>query len=697
MSFEDLFKQGIPLHEASAFFVGIKKTAEWTDPPDMTGELEGAFLVPVEQVLAKLREIIAMKYRKMIAYNTYAQSFRDHAWGSARDSFSGNAYDEKRDAEFYTKRAVALGGPVHIDPIDPPPASTEPAGILRTLIRAEQEMIFAQRSLLQLVGGENPMRVGIDDALRHDCRHLDEMWQMMPSEESSKLEVGQALAGAATEPGGETGMEGEGEEPMEPPGGPEDEALMAGAGGEPPPPEAAPAEEPPPEEPGGEPPPEEEMEATAAARMKLAARAGPRVRGVYAMGPKQQRALYSNMVSSSGNWSGFGAQPTFGSPMGGMSGMKPKDMALLQSVGAFRKHGSIEDAAVAMRGSLAKMAQEVGEMGGDAQAPMASPTAGETEASNYLAAEMAGRQAQEQNESSFYREQLGAVQQQAQMAQQAAADASMQLQQVQQQAQEAGAQIQAATTAAVAAQDSATQQTLEAAKSRIGAQEMRSKMLELASQDPQMLGEQALAPPPPAPGMEGMLAPPGMGAPPEAGAEAPTAGAPAPPEGPAGGAPEAPPPPGAPPAGPPGAGAPPPMGGPGGAPPGGPPPGPPPGGPVMGGGPPMKMSSALGQRALGAGIGAAVGAGSSAYLGAKQPDMAEKVRQLEGEQTGGFLQAARLAAAKKGLAGAELAQSNPVASAITGGLAGGLTGAVSGPRLIEKARMTAGNVQDAMR
>ncbi len=77
--------------------------------------------------------------------------------------------------------------------------------------------------------------------------------------------------------------------------------------------------------------------------------------------------------------------------------------------------------------------------------------------------------------------------------------------------------------------------------------------------------------------------------------------------------------------------------------------------------------------------------------------MAEKVRQLEGEQTGGFLQAARLAAAKKGLAGAELAQSNPVASAITGGLAGGLTGAVSGPRLIEKARMTAGNVQDAMR
>ena len=124
MSFEDLFKQDIPLQEASSFFIGIKKTAEWTDPPDITGELEGSFLVPVEQVLLKLRSLISAKYRKMIAYHTYAHSFRDHAGGSIGQAFNGNAYDEKRAAEFYTKRAVALGGAVHMDDIEPPPPST---------------------------------------------------------------------------------------------------------------------------------------------------------------------------------------------------------------------------------------------------------------------------------------------------------------------------------------------------------------------------------------------------------------------------------------------------------------------------------------------------------------------------------------------------------------------------------------------
>jgi hypothetical protein len=427
--------------------------------------------------------------------------------------------------------------------------------------------------------------------------------------------------------------------------------------------------------------------------IKTAAQAGPRLRGAYAISPDQQRKMYSNMVSSSGNYGGFGAQPTFGSPMGGFGGMKASDMALLQSVGAFGKHGSVKGAAAAMRASLSKMAAGVGEMGGDAQAPMASPTAGESEATNYLNAEMAGRQAQEQNESSFYREQLGTAQQQAQMAQQQMADTQMQLQQLQMQAQEAGAQIQAATQQAVAAQDQATQQSLEAAKARIGAQELRSKMLEIASQDPQQIGEQAMAPPPPAPGMEQNLAPPGM-APPPGGGEVPTEGGPPPPEGPAGEAAGAPAPPGGAPAGEPGAGGPPTMGGPGGAPPGSPPPmGPPP--PPEG--PQMKVGAALGQHALGAGIGAAMGAGGSLYAGSRQPALAEKVQQLEGEQGGGFLQAARLAAAKKSLAGAELAQSHPGTSALIGGLAGGVAGAASGPRLIEKARTTAGNVRDAMR
>lgn len=330
-------------------------------------------------------------------------------------------------------------------------------------------------------------------------------------------------------------------------------------------------------------------------------------------------------------------------------------------------------------------------MGGEAQAPMASPTADELEPANYLQAELAGRQAQEQNESVYYRQQLGTAQQQAAMAQQQMADTQAQLAQLQQQAQEAGAQVQAATQQAVAAQDAATQQSLEAAKARIGAQELRSKMLEIASQDPQALGEAAMAPPPPAPGMEQNLAPSG------AGAEAPTAGEPATPEGPAGEAGGPATPPGGAPAGPPGAPGPG-VGSPGGEAPGGGPGAAEAGGVAAGGGgPPMKTGGALEQHLLGAGVGTALGAGGSLYAGYRRPALAEKVQQLEASQTGGFLQAARLAAAKRGLAVSELAEAHPVASALTGGLAGGLSGAMSGPRLIGKAQETARNVRDAMR
>lgn len=1115
-SFEDLFKQDIPLEEAAAFYAGIKKFAEWTDPPDMSGQLEGQFLVPVEQVLAKLKQVIAMKYRKAIAYHTYAQSFRDHAWRAIKIEFSEHAHDENEDATFYIKRAVALGGPVHMDEIEPPPPSTEPFGILRIMIRAEQEMIAAQRELLKLVGDENPMRVGIDEALHHDQHHLDELWQIMPSEESSKLEIGQALAGAATEPEGgeevpslmetvpEAGPEegapeaaAEGEPPMEVTaamrmakyamdpsqayGLTEEELMEAASGGgkmkkmrqramqhmaqqqadlagyaqfarehpvghrvpgailgatamgipgamlghavkpglgtavgglggaglgglagyhltpspeakqqtadeyaqaaavmgekkhlkaglrrallehamsrtpegEPADPAAvealrrhiapklamakfadmipggkadkksnedfdpkqiamgkkiemehvddpAMAEEisrdhltefpdyysrlkrmeaaaekakegscgkmkradgdddeeggraPTPEDkkaievfirknpgledddfheflegkgikvplgeavayslvgkekaaewrmakmakvltmqgrkrikeknfaiPAGSGPggtgkypihdaqhaksaltfvarhgtPEEKSQVYAAVGKKypgLAARssvegvrgkakescglktaakkltkeeirekgrdaytkgwasgiasrkaesvresgrrgqrwgqtlgglggmaggavagkkyvggpigtiggaalggaAGSRLgkeigkevdikksaafRGAYAISPDQQRQMYSNMVSSQGNWGGMPSYPAFGTM--GMPGMRAGDVALLKSVGAI-KTSSIDAMAAAMRMSMAKMAQEPGGgLGGEAAAPMASPTAGEMEAQNYLQAELTGRQAQEQNESTFYREQLGQAQQQAQMAQQQMADTQMQLEQVQQQAQEAGAQIQAAMQQAVAAQDAATQQTIEAAKARIGAQEMRAKMMELASQDPQMIGEQALAPPPPAPGMEQNLAPPG---------------------------------------------------GPGG--------GPPPGAEAAGQPPMPKTGAALSHHALGALAGAGLGAGGSLAMGARAPALADQVQELQGSQDGSFAQAARLAAAKRGLASAELAQAHPGKSALVGGLTGGLTGAMAGPTLIAKAQKAQGNIRDALR
>src|SRR3972149_3424478 len=103
-NFDSLFSTTIPFQEAADFFFGLRKQAEWTDPPDMDGVLEGQFVVPVEQVLAKLKQIIAMKFRLMVAYYTYAQSFRGPWWRAAKIEYHDHAGEEQEGAEFYLKR-----------------------------------------------------------------------------------------------------------------------------------------------------------------------------------------------------------------------------------------------------------------------------------------------------------------------------------------------------------------------------------------------------------------------------------------------------------------------------------------------------------------------------------------------------------------------------------------------------------------
>lgn len=806
MNFEDAFKEDreIPLHEAASFFVGIKKFAEWTDPPDMTGALEGQFNVPVEQVLDKLKSIISMKFRKMVGYFTYAQSFRDHAWRAIKDEFGEHAHDEHEDAEFYLKRAVALGGPVHMDDIAAPPPSNNPLGILKMMARAEQEAIAAQRELLELVGDENPMRVGIEEALGHDQHHLDEMWQLMTQEEHQGVELGDVGMPGEEELPPEEGMEPElpqaGEdEPMEVMASmrmmklallPELIGVSTGyspgrnvAG------EVAAAMSP-----EGRVTRSENLArqgATVGApvgslaalygahRYNLAGRAAPTLGRALGMGPGAAEAvanlgvpvaagLIGGLGGGALTGAGVGAvQALRGSPKGHGKNTKAerektssaeKTDSDLKEVGRQRgvaalaaearrekgrrgertgqtvgtiggalggaalgkkyiggKAGTIaglaagavaggragkelgtevdihKNASLSMK--LASMRFQLGLMKlgeGEMQSQeMAAPTSQEMEPSNYLQAEMIGRQAQEQNESAFYREQLGQAKQQAMTMEQQAQQAQMQLQQVQQQAQEASAQIQAATQQAVAAQDAATQQSLEAAKARIGAQEMRSKMLELASMDPQQFGEQALAPQPP-PGMEGMdpnaMGQPGMGAPPEAGGAPPEAGPPAPPEGPAGAAPT----PGAPPGAPPAAA--------GGMGPAGPtaPVGPPQGAPMdqaaMAG--QMKTGSVLSDRLIGAGAGAAFGAGSSLLAGSKAPQYAQQAQEMEAKRTGSFLNAVQIAKAKQKATAAELAQAHPVGSAIAGGLTGAVAGASMGPGLRHEGGRFIENIRD---
>lgn len=171
----------IPLDEAAGYFWKLKH-AGWDEPPDVTGALEGQFTVPLEQALQLVTQVVGEKFKLMIAYYTYAESLRDLAQHSVGEVFHEHAAQELGAAEYYLKRASVLGGAVHLETIDPPPASTDPIHIVQTLMRAEQEAIAVQRQLHQMLGTENPMRIEVERILTEDQHHLDELWQMLPPE-----------------------------------------------------------------------------------------------------------------------------------------------------------------------------------------------------------------------------------------------------------------------------------------------------------------------------------------------------------------------------------------------------------------------------------------------------------------------------------------------------------------------------------
>jgi bacterioferritin (cytochrome b1) len=437
-AFEQLYEseRSIPTAEASAYFIGLKyglmrKQAEWTEPPDESGVLEGQFAVPVEQVIAKLQQVIAAKFRLMIGYRTYAQSIRDHAWRAFKIEFYEHSEDELEGAEFYIKRSTALGGPVHIDAIEPPPASTKPIDILHTMIRAEQEGIQAQRELRQLVGDENPMKIGIEEHLLKDQHHLDELWQMIPEEEST----GSAVLGPGASMAGDVagGPPAAGAPPVEELGG-ESDGASAGA-------TAVPLEEEAPDTEAAPEKPEPKKDDKAKEDKKKVASI------------RFRRTLLKMALDNAGG----GAA---------MEGAEMTPPSADTSPGA----------------------------------PPPSPAASTSQQQmpiNYLEAEVAGQQAQQQNEASFYRERNQQASQDNQMLQQQMQSMQTSLAQLQEQAAQSGAQIEQATMEASTARDEALAQTQQAAQMRMGVQRMRQAMMELASQEPEAY----------APGVSTQLAP----------------------------------------------------------------------------------------------------------------------------------------------------------------------------------------------
>jgi bacterioferritin len=181
MDFESALSQPIPLAEAAAFFLRLKTAADpvGAAPPDETGQLEGQFAAPVEQVLKLMTEMVENELKTMYAYKAYANSLRDLSHFGIAKEFEEHADNELEHADFLLRRMAVIGGPVELTDIPAPPATTDPNVILETMIRMEQEGIEKWRALHEILG-DNPTRYKVEEYLTRELEHLDELWQLRP-------------------------------------------------------------------------------------------------------------------------------------------------------------------------------------------------------------------------------------------------------------------------------------------------------------------------------------------------------------------------------------------------------------------------------------------------------------------------------------------------------------------------------------
>lgn len=201
MVFERSTPCEIPFVEAATFFLKCKYAAEYA-PPDETGELEGRFAVPVEQVMALMQAMVVNEFKTHLAYQVYARTLRDLARDSVAEEFEDHAEDELEHAEFLLRRLSVLGGPVALPDIPSPPPASHPEDAIRTLIRIEQEGIAMWRQL-QAMLGENPMKFDVEAYMAAELHHLDELWQLLPHTERSAINVEKLGPEGAAQLGGQ--------------------------------------------------------------------------------------------------------------------------------------------------------------------------------------------------------------------------------------------------------------------------------------------------------------------------------------------------------------------------------------------------------------------------------------------------------------------------------------------------------------
>lgn len=179
MSFERLFQNQIPLHEAAAFFMKLKYAEAGTMPASSAPAQDpsAAGMPDVHQVMA---EVARLKLQLATTYRVYSESLRDPANTALSEHFKEHAENELEHADYFIRRLSVLQGSAELGALEPPPSATDLTTILSTIMEGEKNVIAALQELHQLVG-ENPMKYEIEAMMVLDQHHYDDMMQHMPA------------------------------------------------------------------------------------------------------------------------------------------------------------------------------------------------------------------------------------------------------------------------------------------------------------------------------------------------------------------------------------------------------------------------------------------------------------------------------------------------------------------------------------
>lgn len=540
---------------AAAEFYLLIKQGSWSDPPADPQALEGQMGAPLPEVLGALKLAAEQAVSLKLAYDLYESSV-SAPW--ARMALQGRVWVVDRTSRELMNLMSRLGGGIHIDPPQPPPADQDPATILPRVVRAEQELVAALRGVISMLG-ENASAQTFRSRLPDHLQSITEL-QYVPA----------AVAA-----------------PM-PPGDP---AAMLGD------PSAAPPE-PPPEE-GPSETPVKEANLLLPGLAALGGAVGGGVAGAADRGTVSGAfagALGAGLGAGAGALGGdivaafmpgvarqvaqhgapaAGALAGYQLMMNSIKTAAVSDMALLinNSRSLHQQQRNMELAGQIARGKVtpeiaAQQARSegyqqtmlpiaagtglgaalvartfkasplmtlgagalgalaggatVGHWAGNAEGEravdrlygtgaiktafqklaeefLADPAGGiapgsddQIDPAQYIQQELQARQAQEQNESGFYRKQLEQSRQQSQQLQEQLAQQQQELEAAQQQQAMSGAEMARIQEQAMAAEDKALQATSAAAQMRMAQTRMRQQMMDMASQDPDQMAAQSI-------------------------------------------------------------------------------------------------------------------------------------------------------------------------------------------------------------